>query len=271
MQTYSVRRWLAMATGIAVIGAETLINIGHVRDPAQVWFEQPLVIAVALSGVAQAVAMSVLVGSLRARRWTLATLTLAGLVAAIAFSFTTSYERTASAREAKRISVSKDNGPQLALASKVKTARERKDAECEKRGSECRLREKELGEAEAAYAAAPLQKSDSLLGRFDGVPELALPLMLTLLGFAFIAFAESESQQTSFPAETDEPLPGREQFAWPETVQPDVTERERLVDEFQQAYRAKHGRLPSAGQVHQATGIPRATAHRYQRRLRRAV
>jgi hypothetical protein len=44
-------------------------------------------------------------------------------------------------------------------------------------------------------------------------------------------------------------------------------ERQAKVSEFVAAYRAKHGTDPEPRDVRAATGLPRATAHRYQRRV----
>lgn len=82
-----------------------------------------------------------------------------------------------------------------------------------------------------------------------------------------------DSLQTSFPVPPGGgvPLPSPDQFRDYDPAEIDVGEdrvaaRARTVASFEAAYRARHGRRPSAGQVARATGIPRATAHRYQRR-----
>lgn len=57
---------------------------------------------------------------------------------------------------------------------------------------------------------------------------------------------------------------------WPEPPKPGArskpSERQRVVTDFVAGYRARHGRDPEPREVRAATGLPRATAHRYQRR-----
>ncbi len=273
MTTYPLRRGAAILTGLALIGAETLINLSHVRDAALVWHEQPLVIAVGVAGIAQAVAVSVLAAALQQRRWLLCLITLLGLSAAVAFSFSATYERTAAAREAKRIAIQQGDKDRRIASIAVATAEQRQAAECVTRGPECRKREVELGEARARLIALPQERETRLLGQLDVVPELALPIMLMLLGFAFIAFVDEpkrreakpagDSAQTSFPTDIEPPPAAR--------FQPDADElgeRERKVTDFVRAHVQRHGRMPRHREVMQATGLPRATASRYLKRAR---
>jgi len=74
----------------------------------------------------------------------------------------------------------------------------------------------------------------------------------------------NDSRQTSFaPVEdlTPEPPPSRRR-----RTQNQVTaERRQRVASFVDAYRRQHGHDPEPRLVREATGLPRATAHRYQR------
>lgn len=79
-----------------------------------------------------------------------------------------------------------------------------------------------------------------------------------------------ETAQTSFPAAgkshaaffsgeiPDPPKPG---------ARSRTSQRRQTVENFVHAYRARHGRDPEPREVRHATGLPRATAHRYQRRI----
>ncbi len=60
------------------------------------------------------------------------------------------------------------------------------------------------------------------------------------------------------------PKPGRR--ARPQAARQE-REREAVVRSFVESYRARHGRDPAPREVRQATGLPRASAHRWQRRV----
>ncbi|MGL4396603.1 MAG: hypothetical protein ACRCS9_08705 [Hyphomicrobium sp.] len=82
----------------------------------------------------------------------------------------------------------------------------------------------------------------------------------------------SETAQTSFPAND---LGAIEQWLGPsrppEPPKPGKrvrhADREGVVKDFVQGFRARHGRDPEPREVRQATGLPRASAHRWQRRV----
>lgn len=95
--------------------------------------------------------------------------------------------------------------------------------------------------------------------------------------------APAETAQTSFPASDlgsvreflaqhrgepprppQPPKPGRR--ARPQAARQE-REREAVVRSFVESYRARHGRDPAPREVRQATGLPRASAHRWQRRV----
>lgn len=279
MTTYPLRRGAAMLTGVALIAAETFINLSHIRLPGtalslESLAEQPLLIAVGVAGLAQAIAVPVMIAAWRQRRPALAIITLVGLLAAVAFTFSTTYERTAGARETRAQQADARNGAQRTASSRVASAKARVAAECVTRGTECRKREAELADAEATAAAQPREITVKALGSLDIVPELALPVMLMLLGFAFVGFVDppvaatkatrlSDSAQTSFPLDLDPPPAAR--------FQPDadeVSEREARVTDFYRAHVRRHGRAPRHADVMRATGLPRATASRYLARAR---
>lgn len=263
------RKAIALSTGAALIAAETWLAISYIRNPAETWYEQPLVIAVAIAGLAQAVAMSVLSDAWRNGRRGLAVVTVAGLLAAIAFTFSTTYERTAGAREARAIAADQTANSHVRSAqAAAKSAKDRMDTECKVRGPECRRREEEYGKAATVLAAQPALRNVRQLGSLDMVPELALPLMLMLLGFAFIGYAEdgrrperqsnSDSAQTSFPTDLEPPPAAR--------FQPDadeVAERQRKVADFYRAHIVRHGKPPRHADVMRGCALPRSTASRY--------
>lgn len=83
---------------------------------------------------------------------------------------------------------------------------------------------------------------------------------------AWKAPARSDSEQTSFPPlEPDWTPPAARQGT------AEVQAREEKVRAFVDAYFGRHGRMPSAGTVAAACGLPRATAHRYQVRCQTAA
>jgi hypothetical protein len=279
MSTYPLRRGAAMLTGCALIAAETTINLSHVRVPTDIWWEQPLVLAVAVAGLAQAVAVTVLGMAISQRRWALAAITFLGLAAAVAFSFSTTYERTALAREARALAADRANLPGRVAASRLDSLEEIRDRECKTRGPECRRREADVLEARGEVIAKGRQVSTQALGRFEMVPELALPVMLMLLGFAFIAAVEqpkrrrssaADSAQTSFPTDMEPPPAARFQPDADDYEAADVTGREAQVASFYRAHVAKHGRAPRHRDVVAATGLPKSTASRYMRRVKQA-
>lgn len=124
--------------------------------------------------------------------------------------------------------------------------------------------------------------------------ELLMPYLLVLISelgtLTFSALAltprhtvmppAAASAQTSFPATprdlgtVQEFLASRRgQGGQPQPPKPGAAkrlpqaEREIVVRGFVEAYRAKHGRDPEPREVRQATGLPRASAHRWQRRV----
>ena len=177
-------------------------------------------------------------------------------------------ERTASVREDRGIAIVQTGKTKAAANAIVVSAIEKRDAECQQRGKKCTGAEAELADARVQAAVAQPGKQGGYLGRFEGVSELALPLMLLLLGFAFIAYAEQpsrrDSEQTDFPAEGDDPLPGRELF---EPIQHnDPGQRGRKVASFVTEYRARHGRAPRTCEVSKALNLPKASASRWRAR-----
>lgn len=86
-----------------------------------------------------------------------------------------------------------------------------------------------------------------------------------------------ETAQTSFAVANDDLptvqafLASRQGDSDPQPPKPGARartlEREAKVASFVSGYRARHGREPEPREVRQATGLPRATAHRYQRRV----
>lgn len=198
------RRFIATIAGIGVISAETLINVGHVRVPDLPWQSQTLVIAVAMTGVAQAIALMVMTDSWRRSRYFTALTAALALVAAVAFSTSTTYMRTKGALDANRTAAA---APYNAAKAKVDGLTTRKNDECGKRGPECRKTEGDLtlAQIELAKIKAP---AASTHGALEIVPELALPLMLLLCGFAFIAYGEGTPDRTEAPrAQYDFPNP----------------------------------------------------------------
>lgn len=191
MPSYTLRRALAMCAGLAVIAVETLLNTSHIYTSDQPLAAQPLLAAVAIAGLAQAVAVVILAAAWRERRFPTALITTAGLAAAIAFTASTTYERTASAREDRTLARIFTSNPKAAAAAALTSAEETRDAECTRRGPKCAAAEATLASARITYATARLGKSATYLGQLDGLPELALPAMLLLLGVAFIGYAES--------------------------------------------------------------------------------
>lgn len=189
MPIYAVRRTIATVVALAAISAETLINIGHVRTSALSWAEQPLVIAIAITGVAQAVALMILTDAWKRRRYILASTAFVALASAVALSGTTAYLRTVKARADV---AARDAAPYKAAQAKVAAIKTSADAECAKRGPECRALEGKLREAKVDAATVPAPVANAL-GALDMVPDLALPLMLLFSAFAFIAYAEGQS------------------------------------------------------------------------------
>lgn len=193
---YTIRHGLAFLAGLTLIGAETWLLLRSVLDLAQPFLDQPYAIAVAVAGLAQAMAAAVLIGAARERRWLLTAFTFCGLVAAIGFTFTTSLERTMAARELRAQQVDRTNSAQRVASSRAASAEQAVAAECVTRGPECRRREAELATARAALMAIPRELRSNPLARLDPhgwldlVPEIALPAMLLMLGLSFLAFAD---------------------------------------------------------------------------------
>lgn len=85
----------------------------------------------------------------------------------------------------------------------------------------------------------------------------------------------SETAQTSFPANDLGSIDDFLASHRPEPPQPPRPghrarpggDREHQVRNFVEAFRARHGRDPAPREVRQATGLPRATAHRWQRKV----
>lgn len=282
MTTYPWLRAAASLTGVALIGAETYTAITYIAEPAATWretFAQPQVINVTIAGLAQAVAALVMIATWHQRRYLLSVMTAVGLAAAAVFTFVTTYERTTSSREARRIAVEAKNGGGRVAASRVASAEARVAAECVVRGAECRKREAELGEARAALAAQPTALETRQLGRLDMVPEIALPLMMLILGLALIEFGlapagrstparlrPSDSAQTSLPSIEPPPASIFVPDTTPEAPEK-VDERERVVSDFVRAYVKRNGRTPRHRDVMRATGLPKATTSRYLARV----
>jgi hypothetical protein len=268
MAHYDWRRAAATVTGVALIAAETHLNISHVILPgAEAWWQQSLVVAVGVAGVAQAVGGALVPAAFRERRWFAGALTAAGLLAAIAFSFSTTYQRITSAREDQAIAIAATGKTRAAASAIMVSAIEKRDAECKSRGPKCASAEKELAEARVAFAVAPAAKSGRYLGSLEAVPDLALPLMLMLLGFGFLGYAERPKAQTSFTADGDLPDPGI--FA-PIDDTPVPAEQPEAkaarVQSFADGYRARHGRAPSVRTIARGTGIPTTSVHRTLKR-----
>lgn len=109
--------------------------------------------------------------------------------------------------------------------------------------------------------------------------ELLLPFLVVLITeagmiiFSHMAFAghrerpsPSDTAQTSFPLPVrGEPLPPLPPV--PPRPGRRANPRGETVKRFVEAYRAKHGRDPEPREVRLATGLPRATAHRWQRKV----
>jgi hypothetical protein len=96
------------------------------------------------------------------------------------------------------------------------------------------------------------------------ITELGTILFVHKAHAQFVAWRRQPSQrdtaQTSFAIEPSpiDPTPRKRKQS---------EEREAKVRTFVDAYREKHGRDPEPRDVRAATGLPRATAHRYQRRI----
>lgn len=259
-----------MVGGSACIAAETLLNITHIYTPAQHWWLQPLVIAIGVAGVVQAIAASMMPAAFRARRLVNGLIMLAGLITAITFSFTTSYIRIAETGQERRLDRdSQINGSTRAMAARITALEGDIKAECATVGPKCRELREELRNTKAASAASGAAVETNVLGSLAIVPELALPLMLLLLGLSLIAYAEEptreDSAQTSFPA--DEPLPGKELFAEPANRQSDGADAKAAkVASFASEYQARHGRRPSVRTISRAIDIPTTTVHRAMKR-----
>lgn len=275
MRTYNVRRAIATIAGIAVIGAETNINFHHVYDRAAELAAQPLAQAILIAGLAQAAAAVIACAATRERRWIIATLATLGLAAAVGFTFATTYERVLQSREDRALTRDADNTAHRATRARIDSLKARAAAECTTRGTECRKREAELTLEQAALAGLGRERTPAMLGPLQIVPDLALPAMLLLLGFAFLGYAEAGrrddgSSQTSFPAD-EHPLPDPGVFA-PLEAPPspaEVEQRRQMVRAFETAYERKHGALPRHRDIMRATGLPKATVSRM--RTRRAA
>lgn len=204
---YTIRHGLAFLAGLTLIGAETWLLLRSVLDLAQPFLDQPYAIAVAVAGMAQAMAAAVLIGAARERRWMLTAFTFCGLVAAIGFTFTTSIDRTMAARELRGQQIDRTNSAVRVASSRAASAEQAVAAECVTRGPECRRREVEMAQARAALMAIPRELRSNPLSRLDPhgwldlVPEIALPAMLLLLGLAFLAFADPPRQALSRASE----------------------------------------------------------------------
>lgn len=197
MKIYHWRMVAATTTGIALIAVETILNLSYVSSLSSLgqwaaWLEQPLLLAIVIAGVAQAVAAVITSATWRARRMVICGLSMIGLISAIAFTFSTTYERTLSTREARVLSRDGDNMHIRSAAARVKDLAQRKNDECATRGPQCRAIEGELMEARAVLAGYGRQVTADQLGRMGIIPDLALPIMMLVLGLAFIAYAEGD-------------------------------------------------------------------------------
>ena len=275
MSTYTWRRGAATVAGILCIAAETSLSITHVvMAAAQDWYLQTPVQAVIVAGIAQAIAMIVLCDAWRQRRWIVSLVSLLGLAACVAFTFSTTKDRTAVSRLERLADRDTVNQPRRMAEARVKDLEGRVKAECGKRGSECRRLETELGNERAVLAGYGDAVTVNGLGAFDQVPDYALPLMFLFLSFAFIAYAEAPaeqpvkdngSSQTSFPVDGG-PLPGKEMFEPIVDTPVDVAARAAAVTRFADEYQRRHGRRPSTRIIEQATGVSRSAVSRYNRR-----
>lgn len=272
MGAYNLRRLGAMAAGLAAIATETWINLTYVHE-ADGMYLSPVGIAVIVGGGLQAVSMSVMAAAWREGRYLVSLATAFGLAAAVAFTFSQTYERTASAREARQSAIVKHNEPRLQAQAALEVALSAAAAECQSgRGPRCKEAEARADEKRRLLEGTPPLKRMSHLGDLDVVPKLALPLMLLVLGFALVAYGEAASQAVDIVArleafEASEPPPAK---SAPQPSASEVNERRRMVEEFERAYQAKHGERPRHRDVMRATGLPRATVTRY-RQLRRAA
>lgn len=281
MSQYHFRYAISMLAGVVCIAAETNINFHDVyeRTSAVGFTEivshiaaQPLATAVLIAGIVQAVAVMVVVGAWRARRWSLWLIALCGLAAAVAFTFTTTYKRTSIAQDLLTLERAGINTPQRATAARIKALEADIATECVTIGAECRKLRAELRQEKAGAAGIGEQLNVNPLGQFEIVQRLALPLMLLLLGFAFVAFAEGEPAiatkiiATAAPA-NDDPLPGKTQpspHAMPTPAE--VEQRRRMIREFEDNYARKHGHMPRHREIMDATGLPKATVSRMRRK-----
>lgn len=272
MGAYNLRRLGAMAAGLAAIATETWINLTYVHE-ADGLYLSPVGIAVIVGGGLQAVSMSVMVAAWREGRYLVSLATAFGLAAAVAFTFSQTYERTAAAREARQSAIVKHNEPRLQAQAALDVALQAAASEClSGRGPRCKDAEARVDGKRHHLEATPPLKRMSHLGELDVVPKLALPLMLLILGFALVAYGETAAKAIDIVArleafEASEPPPGK---SAPQPVAAEISERRRLVEQFERAYEAKHGERPRHRDVMHATGLPRATVTRY-RQLRRAT
>lgn len=272
MPTYSIRHAAAMAGGLACIAAETVLNITHVYTLSAQWWLQPLVLAIGVAGVAQAIAASITTAAFRERRWINGIITAAGLIAAITFAFTTSYIRVAETGQERRLDRdSRLNAGKRAIAGRVAALQQSEKAECTTVGPECRKIRGQLVEARAALSGTGGDAVEvNVLGVYAIVPELALPLMLLLLGLSLIAYAEAPirdggSSQTSFPAD-DGPLPGKDMFSDPTNQAAAAQAKAAKVANFAAEYQIRHGRRPSVRTISKAIDMPTTTVHRALKR-----
>lgn len=266
MRKYTFRHAVAIIGGIACITAETFLNITHVFAPAHEWWMQPLVIAIGVAGLAQAIAASLMTASFREGRIVVGLITLVGLAIAISFSFATSYMRIAETAQDRRIERdARLNKKVRSLDGMVRALEDNERKECASVGPECRKLRKELIDARTALAANGSIVETNTLGALSILPELALPAMLLLLGLAFIGYAEAPdaTRQTSFPADDELPDPGI--FA---PIDDEKDERAAKVKSFSDEYRSRHGRDPSVRTIAKATSIPPTSVHRAKRRAR---
>jgi len=134
----------------------------------------------------------------------------------------------------------------------------------------------DLVEANPAPARSPSPFAD-MVGISAGTLDLIIAALfacangLAAFLIAHGAHAHRMDRQTSFPAD-DHPLPSPGTFAPfddSDLDEPKQNPREEVVRSFVEAYRAKHGKNPPPAAVRKATGLPRSTAHRYQKKVAR--
>jgi hypothetical protein len=240
---------------LGLVGVAAFLNASHAAEAEGAW--SPMCMAIIALAAGSALVVPVMCNLWADKRFGLALVALAGLIASESFGFELSAERLLDARQRRAQQVATAGNPYAQAKEALALAMSERTEECASGlGRKCSQLRTLEDQKRAALSTLQVPSSPHLVADFTGlpigmveiVPSLAFSSGLLILGFVCLAFGTHGSQEQKVVATA--------------VLEPVLDEREKVVN-WVRAYRQRHGRSPQISAVQDAFGLPKTTAWRW--------